>query len=111
MEPGEAALRVAARVRAHAVSETVWAFGGGRERNDPRGPVGESVGADVGQHLSTGSAEEFEPRLRPDGDPAGEEGRSSGDGALRRELLQVAGIRTVAGDVLGAIAVPETEGP
>ena len=49
---GEAALRFAARLRAHQAGGEVWPDGGGRERHDPRRPAGQSLGAGVGQHLS-----------------------------------------------------------
>ena len=108
---GEAAVRLAARLRAQPPAREVRRYRGAGERADSRAPAGQHVGAVLGEHLSAGRAAERRSGLRPDRDPQEPEDRRAGNGALRRALLHLARLRAAAADVLGAVAVHQAARP
>ena len=77
---------------------------GARERPDSRALLGK-CGRRMGQRLSLVAPAGCRSGLRPDGDPEGAQDQALEDGAVRRELLHVAGLRSAAADVLGASPV------
>ncbi|CAA9331377.1 MAG: Peptidyl-dipeptidase A precursor, partial [uncultured Gemmatimonadaceae bacterium] len=101
---GAPALRLAARLRAHAPQRAVRRRRGAEGRDDPGAPARQHVGAGVGERLPRGRAPQRGAHLRPHGAAQGQAGGRARDGALRRALLHLAGLRLAAGDVLGALA-------
>ncbi len=110
--PGQAALRLAALLRARAPHRDLRQGGRAAGRADSGASPGQHVGPAVGRDLRHREAGERRPAgFRPHHAAQGEGRRRARHGALRRGLLQLARLREAAGDLLGALDVHQAARP
>src|SRR5207253_4661908 len=102
---GAAALSFAIHIRAGTTFAKIRAASGASRWANACGFARKSLGTNVGQCLSTTWLAGKQQRLRSERTAASKESRSARHGEVRREFLQVAGIRSPARNFLGAVAV------
>ena len=102
---GPAVLRVAARLRAPPSGRAVRRRGGAAGRPDSRRTCSGTLGPGVGQHLRSRGARRRDARVRRHRAAARAEDGRARHRPNGRGLLQVARVRSAAGDVLGALAL------
>src|SRR5258708_30982078 len=108
MGTGAAAVPLAVHVCAGSAVAEVRAADCAAGWADSRARTGKSLGPALGGCFSDSRPAGKQQRLRPERIAQSPEARRQGHGQVWGEFLQVAGLRAVAADFLGAIAIYET---